>query len=77
MDRDSPLFDGEASSSVGLVTHVSSPIGFCKILLRFGVRRLSGYDDLLLYNSPLPLVTVIFGRRVAVFPCPCGCDVRL
>ena len=62
--------DGEASSSVELVTDISSPIGLCKILVKFGVRRLTEYDDLLLSNSPLPFVTVIFGRRLAVLFLP-------
>lgn len=59
--------DGEACSSVELITPVSIPIVLCKILLKFGVRRLSEYDDVFLSNSPLRFVTFIFGCRVAVF----------
>jgi hypothetical protein len=62
----SPI-DGEAGSSVELFTHISNPIGLCKIPLKFCVHRLSEYDDLFLSNSPLTFVTVIFGCRVAVF----------
>ena len=45
--------DGEASSSVELVTDISSPIGLCKILVKFGVRRLTEYDDLFLIRHYL------------------------
>jgi hypothetical protein len=59
--------DGEAGSSVELFNHVSSPIGLCKIPLKFCVRKLSVYDDLFFSNSALTFVTVIFGCKVAVF----------
>ena len=59
--------DGEAGSSVELVIHIHSPVGLCKILLKFGVHRLTEYDDLFLSNSPLIFMTVIFGCRIAIF----------
>jgi hypothetical protein len=58
---------GEAGSSVDLITQISSPIGICKIFLKFVVIRLSENDGFFVSNSPLLRVMVIFGCIVAVF----------
>ena len=58
--------DGEAGSSVELVTKLSGHVGLCKILVKFNVRSLSEFDYRFLSNPPLLYVTFISGCRVAV-----------